>query len=358
MVLLHHIPINLFYWHSGLQDAIPSWWNGANGVDLFFTISGFVIVRGLLPRLQNAHGQIFLAETLTFFLRRFWRLQPSAWLWLLIPTLLSATFNRTDVFHSLRDNVASAVTAILAVNNLHFGALYGQGSSGITFPYWSLSLEEQFYLLLPAAILLLRKRLVLLMIGLLIYQFFMPLGAMWNATRPGAFAVGVLLAMWNLQPSYAMARPTFLDRSPATRFCVLFGLILLIGGIGSDLPAPLYSVAYGLIAVLSGMLVYAASFSSGYIMRHGTARRCLVWVGSRSYAIYLIHMTAYAFTRELYSRFAAPVWVASNWLAFQYLAITAVLIVVAAELTHRYIEVPARRYGRSVRIVAPRQADA
>ena len=358
MVLVEHIPINLFYWHSGLQDAVPSWWSGGTGVDLFFTISGFVIVRSLLPRLQAAQGANFLAETLTFLLRRFWRLQPSAWLWLIIPTILSATFNETQTFHDVRSNVASAVTAILAVNNLRFGALFGVGDTGITFPYWSLSLEEQFYLLLPIAIYFLRKRLVFLMAGLLVYQFCMPAGAIYNSTRPGAIAVGVLLAMWSLHPSYRMARPAFLAQSAPLRFCFVTALVLLLGALGSDLPSPLFAVAYGMVAVLAGVLVYSASFSAGYIMRDGLVRRCFVWVGARSYAIYLVHMPAFALTREIYYHFSAPVWVASTWLMLQYLGIAFAIIAAVAELNYRFVEIPARRYGRTLRIAAPHFADA
>ena len=250
------------------------------------------------------------------------------------------------------------MTAILAVNNLRFGALFGVGDTGITFPYWSLSLEEQFYLLLPIAIFFLRKRIVFLMFGLLVYQFVMPVGAIYNSTRPGAIAVGVLLAIWSLHPSYRLARPAFLARSSSLRFCFVTALVLLLGALGSNLPLPLFAVAYGMVSVLAGVLVYTASFASGYIIRDGLLRRCLVWVGARSYAIYLIHMPAFALTREIYSRFSAPVWVASTSLMLQYLAIAFAIIILAAELNYRYVEMPARRYGRTLRIVAPLYADA
>ncbi len=341
MVFIEHIPLNLFFWRSTLGDFAINYWNGSSGVDLFFVISGFVIARNLLPRLDGLHGNAFLAETLTFLLRRFWRLQPSAWTWLLIPTVLSAAFNSTGAFQSLESNLASALTAILAVNNLRFGLMFGSGSAGATFPYWSLSLEEQFYLLLPVAALLLRRRLWVLMLGLLIYQFDAPITPAAAAMRPGAICVGVLLAMWSQHDSYSMAMPTFLARSPALRFVFVSLLVVALGAVASLLVQPLQTVCYGLIALLSGILVYTASFDAGLLMKSGVLRRGLCWIGARSYAIYLTHMTMFALTREIWARLRPPIWVATWTLAFEFAAIA-----IGTDTDYRRPELPVHRTAR------------
>ncbi len=352
MVVAEHMPINLLFWHSGMQDIINTWWSGGPGVDLFFAISGFLILRGLLPRLMPAHGHDFLAETLTFYLHRFWRLQPSAWLWLLIPIVLAATFNETNAFHAVKPNVASAVTAILAINNLRLGQIFGT-DTGVTFPYWSLSLEEQFYLLAPLAVFVLRRRIVWLFVAMVIGQFFMPAGLFYAFIRPGAFGVGGLLALWSERRSYAMAEPVFLGRSAAGRFCFVAIILLILGTLNSSLIKPLDNVGWGMVAVLSGILVYAASFSRGYICKPGLLRQVFLWVGSRSYAIYLVHMPAFCLTQELYHRLQPPIWVATTVLAIKFVVIALVLIILLAELTYRFVEKPARRYGRTLRIVPP-----
>ncbi len=352
MVVLDHIPYNLFFWHSGLQDFLLEYWDGGTGVDLFFAISGFVIARTLLPRLQAAQNAGYLAETLTFLLRRFWRLQPSAWLWLAVPLVLCVTFNQTNAFHDLHSNLASAVTAVMLVNNLRFGALFGVGDTSIVVPYWSLSLEEQFYLLLPLMVFLLRRRVALLMMALLVYQFLMPQGAVYNCTRPGAIAVGVLLAIWSGHPAYRMAAPSFLLASPLLRLVFLVMAVLLLGTLGSALPAPIGTVTSGLVAVLSGALVYAASLGRGYVMQPGWWRACFVWLGSRSYAVYLTHMIAFALTHEVYVRYHPVIFVITDQMAAIFLAAGLGLTVLFAELNYRFVETPGRRYGRRLRLSA------
>ena len=353
MVVIDHIPYNLFFWHSHLQDFLLQYWSGGTGVDLFFAISGFVIARTLLPRLQAAHGLTFLAETLTFFLRRFWRLQPSAWLWLAIPLVLCLVFNDTNAFHDFRSNLAAAVTAVMVVNNLRFGELFGVGDTSIVVPYWSLSLEEQFYLLLPVVVFLLRRRVALLMVALIAYQFLMPHGAIYNCTRPGAIAAGVLLAIWSGHPGYRLAAPVFLLAGPLVRLVFLVTAVLLLGALGSALPAPVDTVTSGLVAVLSGVLVYTASLSRGYVMPPGRLRRCLVWLGSRSYAIYLTHLIAFALTHEVYVRLHPPILVVTRAMTLEFLGVGLALTVLFAELNYRYVETPGRLYGRRLRLGAP-----
>ena len=350
MVLVEHMQLNLFYWHSDIQDISLHYWRGAAGVDLFFAISGFVIARRLLPRLQQCVcAEDTLSTTMNFLVRRFWRLQPSAWVWAAVPLLLTVIFNRSGAFQTMRDNLPSALTGLLGVNNLRSGMIIGVSPTGITFPYWSLSLEEQFYVLLPLLAVLFRQRLVFLMLALLAWQFVMPPMPVYVLTRPGAIAAGVLLAMFSHQAAWRLAEPRFLARGPLVRGAFLFGIVALIGMLESELLRPLYSVLLGLVAVLCGALVHAASYDRGYIMQPGLLRRVLAWIGSRSYSIYLIHIPAYAMTRELYFRLYPPMW-PSFHLSAHYLIVALALTMVASELNYRLVEVPFRNYGRTLKI--------
>ena len=105
-VLFHHLPDNLF------TDPVPSlarihewaqtWW----GVDLFFAISGFVIARSLIPVLQGCTtGQERWQQVRHFWLRRAFRLLPSAWLWLAVILLACVFFNRSGAFGTLSANL-------------------------------------------------------------------------------------------------------------------------------------------------------------------------------------------------------------------------------------------------------------
>jgi peptidoglycan/LPS O-acetylase OafA/YrhL len=347
MVLIEHIGFNLIFWRFWLLDFSFDYWRGAAGVDLFFAISGFLIARGLLPELDGCRtGEHRVRAVVRFALRRFWRLQPAAWAWVAIPLILTLTFNSSGAFRSWADNFPSAIAAILAVANLRNAGVADH--PGICFQYWSLSLEEQFYLFLPAAALLLRRRwLSLLLLGLVAWQFLAPPVLIYNLTRPGSIAAGVLLAIWSRHPAYAATEPRFLANR-AARWVFLFLILAILGMLQSSLLRPLYSVLFGLVAVFSAVLVHAASFDRGYIMPAGWMRPVFLWFGSRSYSIYLAHLTAFSLTRELYFRFRPVSFTHTPIEEMHYILIGFGLTFVLAELTYRLVETPARRYGRRI----------
>jgi peptidoglycan/LPS O-acetylase OafA/YrhL len=349
MVFIEHIPINLFFWRSQLGDVLAADWNGSAGVDLFFAISGFVIARGLLPRLQDCPaGAPYARTTLTFLLHRFWRLQPSAWLWVAVPLIVGLFFNRSGALHTPHANLAAGLTALLGISNFRFAAIFGSQDGGLSFAYWSLSLEEQFYILLPLLALLLRARLAWAMLALLAWQFLMPPDPLWYATRPGALAAGVLLAIWRESGSYAIAAPAFLRHGPIVRAAFVCGIVAALGALESNLPRPLMTIPYGMVALLSALAVYAASFDCGYILPAGLLRDMLVWIGNRSYAIYLIHIPAFAFTRELYMWVRPPGLFHSTQEATHYVVVALFLTLALSDLNYRFVETPLRRYGRAI----------
>ena len=349
MVVVDHIPFNLFAWHSSLGDFLGDYWNGSSGMDLFLAISGFVVARGLLPALgacQDTLGR--LSVVLGYVARRLWRLWPAAWLWLAVPLVLSAVFNSTGAFHGFRANLASAVAGVLMVHDLWFARVFGAGDTGITYPYWALSLIEQLSLALPALALLLRRRLAWALLALLAWQFVLPHSAVFYSTRPGDFALGALLAIWSRQPGYALATPVFLRGSAVLRGVFLAALVVLLGALQSELPRPMVSVPFGLSAVLCGVLVYVASLDLGCLMQQGWLRRALAWAGSRAYAVTLTHLPAFALTRELYAQVRGPIYVVTTQLAAHFLVTGLVLTLVLSELTYRFVEQPARRHARAL----------
>jgi peptidoglycan/LPS O-acetylase OafA/YrhL len=349
MVVVDHIPFNLFAWHSALGDVLGAYWNGSSGMDLFLAISGFVVARALLPPLDECRDTLGrLTVVLGFVARRFWRLWPAAWLWLAIPLLLSATFNSTDAFHGVRANLASATAAVLMVHDLWFARVFGAGDTGITYPYWALSLTEQLSLALPALALALRGRLVWGLLALLAWQFALPHMAVFYSTRPGDFALGALLAIWSRQPGYGLATPHFLRGRAAWRLVFLAAMVALLGALQSELPRPMISVPFGLSAVLCGVLVYVASLDLGCLVKQGWPRRALAWAGGRAYAVTLVHLPAFALTRELYAQLRGPIYVVTTQLAAHFLVTGIALTLVLAELTWRFVEAPARRHGRAL----------
>lgn len=133
--------------HAGLP--LPG---GFAGVDVFFVISGYVITLMLL-REFSATGGISLKA---FYKRRFWRLMPALSLLVSVVVLLGLVvlppFGEQEVL------AKTAVGAMLSVANFVISSSVGgyfdaPAEANPLLNTWSLSVEEQFYLVLPIALL-------------------------------------------------------------------------------------------------------------------------------------------------------------------------------------------------------------
>ncbi len=126
------------------------------GVDVFFVISGYVITRGLLR--EAAGGGIGLAA---FYARRIRRILPALTATLAVTSLAAWWILLPPQFE---DYAGSAAASALSVANLYFWRASGYFDAAALYRpllhTWSLSVEEQFYLVLPVSLLLaLRLRL-------------------------------------------------------------------------------------------------------------------------------------------------------------------------------------------------------
>src|SRR5690606_29439761 len=222
-VVIHHAADNLFTWSTPGLTRFYTYFGGWFGVDLFFAISGFVIARDLAPRLQQRNGAAHtLNITLAFWVRRAWRILPSAWLWLAIILLASLAFHQSGVFGTFRTNFEASIAGVLQVANIRFAETFMRSEYGTSFVYWSLSLEEQFYLLFPLLILLSRRLLPYLLLALVLIQIFSVRSVMLMSFRTDALALGILLALWTQHSSYLLIKPKILSGHRA-------GCILMAG---------------------------------------------------------------------------------------------------------------------------------
>lgn len=120
-VVFHHLQGSLFRdglaWLGSVAAYGQFWW----GVDLFFAISGFVIARSLIPQLRACtSGAQCWQRIRDFWIRRAFRLLPSAWLWLLLMLLASLFLNRSGAFGSLHANLWATVAGLLQFANFRF----------------------------------------------------------------------------------------------------------------------------------------------------------------------------------------------------------------------------------------------
>ncbi|NKI70557.1 acyltransferase family protein [Collimonas pratensis] len=353
LVLFQHSDYNLIRQAGGslrfLYDNIGGW----TGVDLFFAISGFVIARDLIPRLILADSRRAILSTMfSFWIRRASRLWPSAWLWLLLILFATILFNQSGAFGALQTNLAASLAGIFNYGNFRFAAAFGRFDYGVSFPYWSLSLEEQFYLLLPLVVIIFRRRLSLLVLIFIVVagvQIFTNrhVSLLLMVTRSDALLLGVLLAIWSRRESYAGFEPAFLSRHRWSGFFVLAILLSCLACIGSSHFIE-FRFTVGIVAVISALLVFLASYDKNYLMPPNRLKQIFLWVGSRSYALYLIHIPAYFATREIWYRISPPD-TAFNDAPNLVLAMTAIaLVVIFSELNYRLIETPFRMRGKKL----------
>ena len=335
---------NLLHWDGTWSHALRGlqlW----GGVDLFFCISGFVIASSLLR--QQRAGR-FAQLAVPFYLRRMFRIWPAALLWLLVPLLAAHYFNMTGAFGAVREDLPGSAAAALQVANFYSMACNHSLSAylpcGKAEVYWSLSLEEQFYLVFPLLLYFLRRNtLRAVLVALVLVQFFLfrPVESpLWNL-RTDAICLGVLIALSmadGMLPSGRLAA-----RRSFSGWLAL-GLIACVAA----LPAAQWlRVNVGLLALVSAALVLIASENANLILPIGRARSLLLWVGSRSYAIYLVHDPCYWATREIFQRLD-PQAHFSDAFTVPFIVTGLALTALVSDATYRLVETPLRNVGRNL----------
>jgi peptidoglycan/LPS O-acetylase OafA/YrhL len=332
---------NLFP-RSALDESLSVFFTGGwVGVDLFFAISGFVIARSFLPRALDSGAEVrYRTIACRFWITRFFRLAPSAWLWLLIILVLCLTYNKSGVFGTLETNAYWTLSGVLNFSNYLLVQYFGVQKPGVSFVYWSLSLEEQFYLVFPIVVWLFKRRVSWFFAALALAQIFSQRGLYGMMFRTDAIALGVLVA--HFHGGNWQDRIVSIKSGWPARGLVMFLVFLLfyIGTVSQDeLP-----VRVGLVAIVSAYLVWLCAGSLDMFAGHSAAGRSFLWLGQRSYAMYLIHIPVMFFLRETAFRLHWDIG------RFPLLSGLMALFLIAglAALNYRWVEDPLRRKGKTV----------
>jgi len=265
---------------AGLIVALSA--GGAFGVDLFFTLSSFLITT-LLLREREMCGSIDLSS---FYLRRMLRIWPLYFVFLLIVSPLMQ-YVLPDESIPLKYVLAFV---LLSGNWAYF--LWGYPHS-VTGPLWSVSIEEQFYLGWPLVVRRWGDRLVIVASALLIVSFITRLclvihGAihpqLWCNTlaRLDPIACGALLAVHVEREKLAI--------SPWMRIVLLLsgGAVLVTAGrygdfVGTKALLTFPAVTAACIALILGTLGLRGPSSRRPIVR------ALTYLGRISYGLYVFH---------------------------------------------------------------------
>ena len=333
-------------YHAG----VPGVSGGYVGVDVFFVISGFLIT-SLLVREHDATGRIRFGE---FYARRIRRLFPASFV-VVVATLLASRVWLEPL--RLDDLGRDAIAAAVLGTNVLFAARQTDYLQSALPPsplqhYWSLGVEEQYYLLYPLLVwLALRGRggrraltatlatlgVASLALGIVVTPRSPALAFYLLPTRAWELLAGGLLALvaGRRRPSDATTTHAA-DVAGAARVRAGLGWlgIAAIGvaaaAYGEATPFPGWAAV---LPVAGAALVIAAPHDRGGGPRRVLDVAAMQWIGSRSYALYLWHWPILIVVR---AREGGELYPAAT-------AACLALTVIAAEASHRLVEGPIRR---------------
>ena len=337
-VLLYHAGVN---WIPG----------GFLGVDLFFVISGYVITRLLLDSIEESSA----LDLRAFYAARLRRLFPSLLLMMASTTIIVAIW-APDAAKRFFQDIPYVLTGS---NNWHLVANHQDYFAAIGRPpllqhTWSLAVELQFYLIWPIILLGILKYFgkkniargalsIATISGFALFIFSLNVDSASSSRIShiyfgsdthslGLFLGAALAVSWvpqNLSKNISQRAQDFVD---------FIGVIGLLGLLSTFLfidesNATLYRIAFPLAAIFGCFtltsLVHPSSRFAPLI-----SKKPLLWIGQRSYGIYLWHWVIFQIMRPGID-LAGDVWAIN--------AVRILIVLGLADISLRYVEIPIRR---------------
>lgn len=318
--------------HFSLTPALGA---GFIGVDMFFVLSGFLIVPAIRSDLSEGRFRFR-----TFYARRVRRLAP-ALLATSVATIAVGLILLTPV--ELVEMAKELLAAQVYASNIYYWRYLNyfglQADLAFFLHAWSLGVEEQFYLVFPAllwiAARIAPRRITLLLVATLLVSFLLNIGMMHRKpeatfyllpTRVWEFAAGALvptIAAWCAK-----------RRIPSLPFALL-GLIVLIVALVIHEPTMIFPGYFAILPVVATMALLIAGGDPQGLWTRLASRPTPVYLGRISYELYLVHWPIHILVPLLVMDMTLPARFAAFALCFP-----------LAAFIYHFIEAPVR--GRRV----------
>ena len=355
-----------------IYHANSDWLKGGFlGVEVFFVISGYLITLLLIAEKERS-GEISLSQ---FWLRRARRLLPALGVLMLLLTLWTAIFE-SDALGKLRGDVLAGLFYVSNWYQIFIGAGYAAANDFAPLRHlWSLAVEEQFYIVWPLVMLLLLRRgprrisdtarwlflasiVVTVVVALLYHPG--PVGtfaenpeAYWQifgreiskadalylstVTRAGGLLLGCAFAMvWR---PHAIMRGPLRHKSGLLDMVAILGLAWLavmcvtVGFLDADGADPILFRGGFFMTSVATLMMIAAVTHPQTVSSKALATPVLLWIGTRSYGLYLFHWPIYQIIRDI----------AGNKLKLHEFVLAMIATAIVTELSYRFVETPIRR---------------
>lgn len=340
---------NLFPWGQLTILSTYKYFDLWTGVDLFFCVSGYIITSSVMKTAPENRTLISAARfSIPFWIKRAWRLWPSAWVFLSLTTILSVIFSSSGIWGRPFENITYQIYAMLHMANFYGFECKINGTCGANQVYWSLSLEEQFYFLFPLIIFIFKKKhLPYVFLFIFLVQF--PLdrgGSILGFIRSDAISLGALIAILQQKRTFGILTPESMCKKRIS-IPVIIGLLLSLVILGNS-RITIVPFSTGLVAVVSGVLVWLASFNNNYLTPFKFMRNISLYLGARSYSLYLAHIPAFFLTKEIFWRIQGGMHGLNESYTLRYAVVGLIILMTLTEFNYRIIENPLRLKGRKI----------
>jgi peptidoglycan/LPS O-acetylase OafA/YrhL len=336
-VMLYHLGFN---WIPG----------GFLGVDLFFVISGYVITRLLLDSIQRSGG----LDLRAFYVARIRRLLPPL-VFMIITTTIVVGFWAPDTMRRFLGDTPFALFGgmnwwLVFRETDYFEAI---GRPPLLQHTWSLGVEAQFYLVWPLILLLVLRYfgknkipgaalLIAAFSGITLFVVSLQLDSASTSKVShiyfgtdthsiGLFLGAALAVRWipqNLQETVTRKAQDFIDGIGIVGFLGIIAAFLFI----DESDPTLYKIAFPL-AGLCGCAILTSIVHPASRFAPILSSKPFVWIGERSYAIYLWHWVVFQVTRPSYDLEG------SEWALY---ALRVLIVFALADISLRLVELPVR----------------
>ncbi|CAB4660730.1 unannotated protein [freshwater metagenome] len=361
-----------------VYHANKQWLGGGFlGVEVFFVISGYLITLLLIAERERT-GSVSFGQ---FWFRRARRLLPALFI-MLIALMTYVAFFERDYLGTLRGDVIAGVSYVANWFQIWTGSSYTSSAEFAPLRHlWSLAVEEQFYIVWPVLMFVLLRRVrgraiaifggifLLAAIAISVYTAvmyvpgnlsdasqtmslfgrevqrtdFLYLGTL---SRSSGLLLGAALATvwqpWAIRRGTAGKNANALDLAGVASLgalafmCVQFKDVVLVEDVGSQGYDLLYQGGFALVGVATLIAIATVTHPRSRLGRYVLGSTVLVWIGRRSYGLYLYHWVIFQIYRQDTKQLGTPLGIA------EFVGLVA-LSLALSEVSYRFIETPIRK---------------